>query len=707
MRDLARRLLPHAVEIAFSLLILLWIAVGLFFHSGVDPLRLATALYGSGRPVAWVLVAACSWALAVVCLFKIIAALFAERFAFLAAPDQAGSIVLAVAASAAAIGLIVLDLSARAASSAYFGGLPPLDYAAAAGSMGFNAWSVARLVGLASLRDASYREYLEFRKETHGTDGHPARLLLRASIRKKLTLSFMGLILAVIVVLATVLMSGFSRTILGAVIDNGSSLTDRAASVIKANLGDEISISDYFGIERKKNSSARFPFTSLSFYTRTSSGDTYAVTHSTNRQLLNRELPEGYREAKEAGNRYNASRKTFEFLSPVVLSNILVGYLLADYDRDLIYEPYFRTQVRVILVAALFVYASIFVIHIFGNHIVFPILFLGMSVNRISATLGSMIHGSVRVSADLLHFEDRILTRDEIKMLSGEIGNMITVIKGIIPYISASTLKQSERGELTSRNRDLTFLFTDIRGFTNLCEGMSPPEVVKILNHYLDLQAGIIIQHHGDIDKFVGDEVMGEFEGPGRDINACRAAMAIRTEIGRARDLAEAGKQDLITIGIGINSGPVVWGSVGSKDRMDFTSIGDTVNLAARLEGANKTYGTKSLITEAVYEKVKEAYLCREIDLMTVKGKTQPVRIYEILQERSKAAVKLTTLARSFEKGLASYRAKKWDAAIAHFEPLASTLNDKPSRVFMDRIEMFRASPPPRSWDGVFALNVK
>jgi len=706
MKELRERLLPHAVEIAFGLLVLAWMATGLILRTGVDPLRLAAGLYGSGDP-RFALVTAAAWALAAVCLFKIVSPFLGDGLAFLAGPDRAGSLLLAVFASAAAIALVALHLSARAASAAYFRGLPPLDYAATAGSLAFNAWSLARLIALGSRRDSTYREYLEFRKEAEGANGNLVRLLLKASIHKKLILSFMGLILAVIVVLSTVLMQGFSRTILKAVIDNGSSLTDRAASVIKANLGDNIAIADYFAIEQKKNASAGFPFTSLSFYSRGQGGDSFVASHSTDAALLKKRLPESYGGAKESGYRYNEERNTFEFLAPVILSNVLVGHVLVDYDRNLIYEPYFRTQVRVVLVAAIFLYVSVFVIYVFGSNIVFPILFLRMSVNRISGTLASMIRGRVRVSADLLHYEDRIPTRDEIKLLSAEIGNMTTVIKGIIPYISASTLKHAERTTPTSQAKQLAFLFTDIRGFTTLCEGMTPAQVVEILNHYLDLQANIILQHHGDIDKFVGDEVMGVFDGPTREINACRAAMAIRTAMARDKELKEPGKRDLIAIGIGINTGSVVFGSVGAKDRMDFTSIGDTVNLAARLEGANKEYGTKCLITEAVHAKVKSAYLCREIDLLTVKGKTQPVRIYELLQERGKAAPKLATLAEDFEKGLACYRQKKWDAAVKVFSVLGKALDDKPSRVFLERVELFRAAPPPRNWDGVFALTVK
>ena len=161
----------------------------------------------------------------------------------------------------------------------------------------------------------------------------------------------------------------------------------------------------------------------------------------------------------------------------------------------------------------------------------------------------------------------------------------------------------------------------------------------------------------------------------------------------RRRSLPSWHKQNIISIGIGINSGPVVFGSVGAKDRMDFTSIGDTVNLAARLEGTNKEYGTKTLITESVYDKVKDSFLCREIDLVTVKGKTQPVRIYELLQETKSAAEKLERMKKLFEASLALYRKQKWDAAEKGFAALVKDYKDETSEIFLERVAAVQEEP--------------
>jgi len=304
-------------------------------------------------------------------------------------------------------------------------------------------------------------------------------------------------------------------------------------------------------------------------------------------------------------------------------------------------------------------------------------------------------------------YNDAVHSRDEIKSLSGEINDMVTVIRGIIPYISASTLKHAGKGEATSGEKELTFLFTDIRGFTTLCEGMKPDEVVAILNRYLDLETEIILNNHGDVDKFVGDEMMAFFEGPDKEINACRAAMQIRQAMMEEREAREKAGHPVVSIGIGINTGPVVFGSVGARDRMDFTSIGDTVNLAARLEGANKAYGSKTIITEAVYERVQQKFLCRELDFIAVKGKTEPVRIYEILQEIPRVIPKLEQIRELFERGLGYYRKRKWASAATAFRKNAELFGDEPSKVFLERIEHFERNPPPPSWDGVFRMTVK
>jgi adenylate cyclase len=708
------KLALHITEAAYSVIIILWYVLP-FIDKDIgsfDPRQLAGTLYGSppSQIGAWILVTALSYLIPLICLWKIASIFLTRQIPFLADPERPLPILLNILSSGFAITLVIMHLVSRAASASYFAAFPPATYAVAALSIGYNGYFIVMLIMWLSTRDSTYLEYLEFRRTDEDARGRGVlSALQRQGIQRKMLLTFVPLIIVIIFILAFSLLRDFSSTILAAVYANGEGLADRTASVVKANPSDKdrISLDDYFGAEAKKNSATVGQndftrFNTLAYYRRDVRGGGFQIWASTDRKQIDERVTQPETALTEITSRYNPSNQTYEFLAPVTLSNVSIGYIMVDYARDVIYEPYFRTQVKVFVIAALFMYLSIFLIYLFGRAIVFPILFLRMSVNGIATTLSSMIKGKLRISSDLLQYKDRVNTRDEIKLLSNEVGNMATVIRGVIPYISASTLKYAERETPMTERKKLTFLFTDIRGFTTISESMEPDKVVEMLNHYLELQSSVIHDCGGEVDKFVGDEIMAMFEGPKKELNACRASLEIRKTMAEEKELNELAKKKVISIGIGINSGEVVFGSVGAKDRMDFTSIGDTVNLAARLEGTNKEYGTKTLITESVYDKVKDAYVCREIDLLTVKGKNQPVRIYELLQETKTAAEKLTAIKKLFETSLALYRKQKWEAAEKGFSALIRDYKDEASEVFLERVAAFRKDPPPKDWDGVF-----
>ena len=722
-------LLLHIGEGLIAAILLAWYILPFVDRTlgAFSPLELPISLAGyPPRELGFFIVVAClAGIVPLICLWKIASLFLGRRIPAAADPIRILPVALNIVCSSAVIAVVILHVIAFASNARFFGAFPPVTYAVFLLCLASNAFFIIMLILGVSRRDAAYQEYQEFRRVSAGKAEQKGRgrgkaadslwVSQRQGIQRKLILSFVPLILVIIVVLAFILMSDFSRTILASVIASGETLAERTASVAKANVGDRIAVDDYLSIEGKKNEAKKggkdpgsaFRFNTLSSYQRDAKGSAFEVAASTDRSAVGTRVPLAGFQLEATTHRYNAEAKVFEFLSPVVLSGRFLGFVMVDYARDVIYEPYFRTQVKVFVIAAIFIYASVFLIYVFGRNIVFPILFLRMSVNAISTILSGMIKGKVKISPELLQYKDRVNTRDEIKVLSNEVKNMTTVIRGVIPYISASTLKHSERETPMSEKRDLTFLFTDIRGFTSLCEGQSPMAVVETLNHYLDIQSSVILANGGDIDKFVGDEIMATFEGSKKELNACKASLEIRRAMAEEKKIAELAERNVTSIGIGINTGPVVFGSAGAKDRMDFTSIGDTVNLAARLEGANKTYGTKTLITEAVHDKVKESYLCREIDLLTVKGKRQPVRIFEILQMRKGASPKLEQIRKLFEGGLAAYRRQKWDLAEKAFAALKREFKDETSEVFLRRIALFKRNPPGDGWDGVFNLTVK
>jgi adenylate cyclase len=699
----------HAAEAAYTVLVLLWYLLPLFSPGpgGLSPLKLADTLFGSPptQGGAWVVVTILAYVAPLICLWKLAAFFLEKQLAVLADPDRFLPIAMNLISSGIVVALIVLHIVNQAHSARYFSALPPLTYIVGAISLGYNGFFIVMLIASNSRRDESYRDYVLFRRTRK-----ESRTVISAAqspgIQRRLLLTFVPMILIIILILSVFLLQDFSATIIKAVNTLGQTIAEKVANGVKSNPGDRIYLEDLFAGEAKTNDSAamqgsQYRYKALSFYRRDARNGGFVVTASTNRMLVNSHKDSDIT-LTQTVNRYNPESQSYEFLAPVLLSKTFIGYVMVDYARDVIYEPYFRTQVKVFVIAALFMYVSIFLIYLFGRNIVFPILFLRMSVNSIAEKLNSMIKGKLRFSPELLQYNDRVHTHDEIKSLSDEVSRMTNVIRGVIPYVSVSTLRHSERVTPTTERRNLTFLFTDIRGFTSISEKLAPDQVVEMLNRYLDLQAGIIQENGGDVDKFVGDEVMAMFDGPRRDQNACKASIEIRTAMAKEKELAKAQGRDAVSIGIGINAGEVVHGSMGAKDRMDFTSIGDTVNLAARLEGTNKEYATKTLLTAAVYDNVKDTFLCREIDLMTVKGKTEAVRIYELLQATKGSSEKLERLKKVFEDSLALYRRQKWDAAAKGFAALVKDYQDDTSKVFLGRIAEFKEEPPPKDWDGVF-----
>jgi class 3 adenylate cyclase len=703
-------LLLHIAGAAYSLLALAWFTVPLFgaVPGALVPPMLPPAFLGpGGADILRFLILTCIvYPIPVLCLLRIAAVFLEHRAPSLADPTRVLPIVLGILTTALVAATQLIHLVSFAAGPSYWQTVSWLSWAAFPLSVILNMLSVAFLVATLNRRDPVVREQGEQNSAARTRGGSALAALRRPGIQKRLTLVFLPFVAAIVVIPAAILMHDFDRTASRNAVAGGRAAAERTAGAIRMFAADLPAIRDYLAAEGRRSAESGQPLLSLTFYRREGRTDWYEAEAGTPASRLGRRV-QRRPAALAASPRLDAAGDLYEFAAPVAVGGTTVGFAAAEYAREAIEGPSFRVRVKVILIAALSLYAAVLLVSILARTIVQPILLLRASVSAVSRTLGDMVKGKTRISPSLLQYKDRVRTRDEVKLLSEEIRGMTAVVRGIIPYISSSTLAHSERETPRTQKRTFAFLFSDIRDFTSLCEGESPDAVVELLNRCLELQTGIIHANGGDIDKFVGDEIMAVFKGQNREASACRASVEIRSAMAAEKELAKLARRQAVTVGIGINSGPVIFGSVGSHDRMDFTCIGDAVNVAARLESANRRYGTGTLLSEAVHDKVSSAYACREIDLLTVKGRRQPVRIFELMQERDKATDRVADICRVFEEGLAAYRRQKWAVAEKSFSFLVEKFQDEASAVFLRRIALFRLEPPPRAWDGVFNLGVK
>ncbi len=253
---------------------------------------------------------------------------------------------------------------------------------------------------------------------------------------------------------------------------------------------------------------------------------------------------------------------------------------------------------------------------------------------------------------------------------------------------------------------DVTLLFTDIKDFTSLSEQLSPNELARVLGQYLQVMTAAIHSTHGTIDKYIGDAIMAVWNTPtpcpDHAQRACDAALACREAEQHLYASPEWEGRPPLHTRFGIHRDRVMVGHFGAPDRMSFTALGDGVNLASRLEGLNKQYGTTILVSEAVREDAKEAFAFRLVDVVAVKGRTRGVRVYELLGRAEASADR--GLERAYERALERYWARDFAGALAILEAQPA---DPPSHVLAERARVLAANPPPAEWDGVYVARAK
>lgn len=283
-------------------------------------------------------------------------------------------------------------------------------------------------------------------------------------------------------------------------------------------------------------------------------------------------------------------------------------------------------------------------------------------------------------------------------------------------YMSAEVadeLLAAGEAELSGKDQTVSVLFSDVRGFTKMAETLGARETVSVLNAYFTDMVDVIFEHHGILDKYIGDAIMALFGAPFPKPEDPDNALAAANDM--LRTLREfnvrqrgAGLEEL-EIGVGLSTGDVIVGNIGSVKRMEYTVIGDAVNLASRLESANKFYGTRILLSDFTVAALKAPALLREVDLLRVKGKDRPVAVFEAVGWRAgENYAQLAAILELHDEGLHAYTARDWAKAEAAFgKLLAIDPKDGPAKIYRDRVRLYAKKPPPGDWDGVWVMAEK
>ena len=361
-------------------------------------------------------------------------------------------------------------------------------------------------------------------------------------------------------------------------------------------------------------------------------------------------------------------------------------------------------------------------------------LFLGLALPRVRALIGAI--ASVALIGGYIFFCQYMFTRHGLVMnvvypvlLMGIIYIVISLYRFLVEesqkrfiknafstYLSPSVVDQliesPEKLKLGGEKREITAFFSDVEGFTTISEKLDPGTLVELLNDFLTEMTDIVLGNQGMVDKFEGDAIIAMFGAPNElkahAKAACMSCIAMQKRLDELRPKWEAEKGVILKMRIGLFSGFAVVGNMGSKNRMDYTMMGDTVNTAARLEGVNKFYGTYVMIGETTYAAASDAIFVRELDAINVVGKKVPVKIYELIGLPDDADEPTRQMVDFYQKGLAAYRSQAWDDAISLFGRALEILpTDKASQVMIERCRAFKENSPGADWNGAYTMKSK
>ncbi|MBF0424638.1 MAG: adenylate/guanylate cyclase domain-containing protein [Magnetococcales bacterium] len=363
---------------------------------------------------------------------------------------------------------------------------------------------------------------------------------------------------------------------------------------------------------------------------------------------------------------------------------VMLGLLLAGQFQ----HPAIRWMVTLLLFSG-------YVAVVTMQYVTFGVVF-SMSYVLVAGLLGFMI----------INLRAFLLERGQKTMIKSAFGQYLS------PKVVDILVKDPSKLSLGGEQREMTAFFSDVAGFSSISEKLTPTELVQLLNEYLTAMCNIISGVDGTVDKFEGDAIIAfwgaPLDQPDHAKLACYASIDMQKHMVQMRErLASEGRPPM-KVRIGLNSGPMVVGNMGSAQRMDYTIMGDAVNLAARLEGANKFYATSTMLSQFTYEQAKDYIDARQLDIVRVVGKKEPVGIYELLDRKGAVTGALADCVAQYNKGLERYRARDFAGALQEFtKALTIRGDDGPSLTYQQRCQEYLQTPPPADWDGVYQFTSK
>jgi adenylate cyclase len=351
---------------------------------------------------------------------------------------------------------------------------------------------------------------------------------------------------------------------------------------------------------------------------------------------------------------------------------------------------FFRIHIATIILAIIIIIYIFSSVYIFNYGIIMNIIFPLLSL--------SLVYIALVVTFYLTEERSR-------KWITSIFGKYVS------PIVIENLIKNPDMINLGGEKRNITIFFSDIRGFTSISEKLKPETLVHLLNEYLTEMTSVIIKNNGLVDKYMGDAIMAFWGAPLDQENhhemACISSLEM---IKKLKELQKKWKKEnipIFDIGIGINSGNAIVGNMGSSSRFDYTAMGDNVNLASRMEGLNKIYGTNIIITGKTYKLIKNNFETRKLDSVRVKGMKKPIFIYELLAQKNKISKKQRDFVKYYENGLNYYFDINWKQAIKSFQDALNIIDDNASKVLIARCKEFIRNPPSYDWDGVWKMKTK